>query len=103
MTYRNRAYLDDAEGRECIRCGASASTVCARHYNGLRQHAFGKGRGIKCDDLLTADFCMSCDAEFSEGEGGRKSIDRSEEFMFWCWQTLRRRIASGWELKRVRA
>jgi hypothetical protein len=37
---------------------------------------YGKGRGLKCDDTLTAEFCQGCDDLFSEKnygkwEGGR--------------------------------
>jgi len=103
MTYTNRTYLADAEGRECIRCFMNQDTIRAAHYNGLRQHLFGKGRGVKCADVVVADLCADCDAEFSEGKnGGSKSIERSEEFEFLVIMTLLRRLENGWELRRVR-
>lgn len=78
----------------CIRCG-STGTTCGRHYNGLRQQAYGKGRGIKCHPFLVADFCNACDAEFQEGSVPKndfpKRIEYSEEFQHWCLMTLIRR------------
>ena len=80
-----------AKDRPCIRCGKPGETRTA-HYNGLRQHAYGKGRGIKCSDIATAEFCHCCDQLFSESNyplfaGGSKSVERSEEFLHWCMMT----------------
>lgn len=84
-----------AKGQSCIRCGKEGD-VCLRHYNGFRQHSYGKGRGIKCHDIAAAELCHWCDADFSEAnyhkwEGGSKSIERSEEFLHWCMMTNIRR------------
>lgn len=87
-----------AKDQQCIRCGNSFG-VCLRHYNGFRAHRLGKGRGIKCHDMAGAEFCNECDADFSEAnyhkwDGGSKSIERSEEFLFWCLMTNIRRAAN---------
>ena len=81
-------------GNPCIRCG-SVGTTCGRHYNGLRQHQYGKGRGIKCHPFLVADLCAACDALFQEGSAAKDDlaarIEYSEEFQHWCLMTLIRR------------
>ncbi len=75
-----------ANGQMCIRCNTNDGTTCARHYNGIYQHQFGKGRGKKCHDLASAELCSRCDAMFTEGvnaiddERASKSIGRSDEF-----------------------
>ena len=89
-----------AKDTPCVRCG-STGNVCARHYNGLRQHQYGKGRGIKASDLASADLCDECDAEFTEGvniidgERAGKSIARSEEFLHLCMLSNIRRYQDG--------
>ena len=84
-----------AEGMPCIKCGIEDGTICARHYNGIRQHWYGKGRGKKCHDLASAELCMKCDDELSEGKGGWKSDEHSEEFLHWCMMTNIRRAERG--------
>ncbi len=81
---------ESAKDQPCIRCDTNDGTTMARHYNGLRQHWYGKGRGIKADDIATADFCDACDFIFTEGrnitgdgERAGKSINRSEMFLHY--------------------
>ena len=77
----------------CIRCGMDGETR-ACHYNGVRQLAFGKGRGIKCADEATAEFCHKCDQDFTEGSTSElwaNKWERSEEFMYWIIMTSIRR------------
>jgi len=86
---------ESARGKPCIRCGKAGETRLA-HYNGLRAHMLGKGMGIKCNDIAGAEFCRDCDDLFSEAnypvwDGGSKSIERSEEFLFWVVMTMIRR------------
>ena len=89
--------MDNArsEGNACIRCGA-CGTTCGRHYNGLRQHTYGKGRGIKCHPFLVADFCDMCDRKFQEGSVDKMNyegrVEYSEEFQHWCLLSLIRRV-----------
>ena len=53
--------------RYCMNCGAPAQDMA--HYSGFRQHEFGKGRGVKCDDYFSAPQCRSChiSGPFAEG------------------------------------
>jgi len=85
-----------AKGKDCIRCGAPDAYAC--HYNGVRQHSFGKGRGIKCNDIATAELCYNCDATFSEGHMPENCTDkwqRSEEFAYYIIMTNIRRFNNG--------
>lgn len=83
-----------ANGMSCIRCGGSHAYAC--HYNGPRQHDYGKGRGMKCHDLATAEFCHECDRLFSEGSQGWASRwERSEEWLHWVMLTNIRRMVGG--------
>ena len=86
-------------GNSCIRCGSSDGTICGRHYNGQRQHTFGKGGSQKVDDFLIADLCNDCDAEFTEGVVAKSDIAGrdaySEEFLTLCVLTLIRRRDEG--------
>ena len=90
---------DARSGHNCIRCQAQDGTVCGRHYNGLRQHLYGKCRGIKAHPFLVADFCNRCDREFIEGGVPKNDYqlqtERSEEFQHWCIMSLIRREKNG--------
>ncbi len=95
MKNKDRPELNKAQHRDCIRCGRPGETRAA-HYNGFRSHSYGKGRGIKCSDIATAEFCHSCDELFSESnysawQDGSKSTERSEEFLHWIMLTNIRR------------
>jgi len=86
-------------GLPCIRCGKQDGTVCGRHYNGIRQHQYGKGRGIKCSPLVVADFCNECDGDFQEGSVCKSNPTArdiySEEFQHWTIMSLIRRQEQG--------
>ena len=85
-----------SKGCTCIKCHRPHAYAC--HYNGPRQMDFGKGRGIKCDDTATADFCQECDQEFTEGSTNERwsdKWDRSEEFMYWIILSNIRRFELG--------
>ncbi|MCK5612782.1 hypothetical protein KAR91_63505 [Candidatus Pacearchaeota archaeon] len=85
-----------AKGQTCIKCGHPESF--AAHYNGVRQHSFGKGRGIKCDDIASAEFCYKCDQQFKEGSQDERWMnkwERSEEFLFYVTLTNIRRFKEG--------
>ena len=83
-----------AHGKPCVRCHTHFEGNSGRHYCGLRQHLYGKGRGQKCHDFLIADLCPQCDSELNEGSA-RKSVEHSEEFLHCCMLTLIRRHAEG--------
>ena len=70
-----------ARDQSCVRCGADDGTVVLAHYTGLRQHALGKGRGIKAHDIAGAHLCHACHL-FFDNPTERKSIEMSEEFLF---------------------
>ena len=86
---------ESSRGKVCIKCGGHGAYSC--HYSGPRQHDYGKGRGIKANDLMTAEFCMLCDNEFSEGSTGRwiNKWERSEEFLHYIALTNIRRLRGG--------
>ena len=86
-----------SKGMSCVRCQYNNGTTCSRHYNGLRQHLYGKGRSIKAHDLCTADLCDECDSLFSEGQikGFDNDVDRSEQFQHLILLTNIRRFNNG--------
>lgn len=86
---------ESSRGQDCIRCTAPGAYAC--HYSGPRQHAFGKGRGRKCSDVASAEFCHKCDQVFSEGSTAEfdDKWERSEQFMYWIMMTNIRRIERG--------
>ncbi len=77
----------------CVRCGNVGSTVLA-HYSGLRQHSYGKGRGIKGSDLAAALLCGACH-DFFDSYKTPNDWERSEEFLHLCMLTVIRRHAMG--------
>ncbi len=87
-----------SEGNTCIRCQSTGST-CGRHYNGIRQHKYGKGRGIKCHPFLVADLCFECDKLFQEGTVAKADLMNrvaySEDFQHWCIMSTIRRVERG--------
>jgi len=92
----SKKLTQSAKGKTCIRCGAPDAYAC--HYNGPRQHAYGKGRSIKGHDLASAEFCHSCDQQFSEGVMPNDCInkwDKSEMFLHLIMLTNIRRWENG--------
>lgn len=83
-----------AKDQSCVRCNDRDGTVCLAHYSGPWQHRFGKGKGIKGDDVAGADLCMRCHAFFDEYQEGN-TVERSEEFLACCLLTVIRRIKQG--------
>ena len=85
-------------GLPCIRCGSNHG-VYGRHYNGFRQHSYGKGMRKKCRPFAVADFCKECDADFQEGSVPKTDwearIEYSEEWLHWCMMSLIRRVENG--------
>lgn len=89
-----------AKGQPCIRCGVDDGTIRCCHYNGFRAESYGKGRGIKCHDLASAELCSECDDMLSESNyhlypGGSKNIERSELFLHLIIRTNIRRMDRG--------
>lgn len=99
---RSKKYLDGARDQACTNCGRKDGTVVAAHYQGLRALAFGKGKGIKPHDLMVADLCHTCHAEFDQYIGRStdrdpwtKKIDMSEQFLYCVAMTMIRRHRQG--------
>jgi hypothetical protein len=98
---RSRKLLNAAEGQACVNCGVRDDTVVACHYEGIRAHTFGKGKGIKPHDLCVADLCYKCHNLFDGKKTSHfkdkylRKIDASEQFMFCVLQTLIRRVKQG--------
>jgi len=85
-----------SKGKTCISCGAPGAY--SAHYNGPRQHDYGKGRGVKCNDLATAELCAICDSLFTEGgmpPGCGTKWERSEAFLHLIMLTNIRRLRDG--------
>jgi len=85
-----------SKGRTCINCGADDAYAC--HYNGPRQHQYGKGRGIKAHDMATAELCHTCDQMFTEGSTSpawANKWERSEDFLHLIMMTNIRRFDDG--------
>lgn len=93
--FMSKKLTQEAKGMTCIRCGAPNAYAC--HFNGTYQHQYGKGRGIKCSDIATAEFCHSCDHVFTEGSviGFISQDDRDAQFLHWCMMTNIRRANNG--------
>lgn len=95
---RSKPMLTGAKGQSCVNCGVSDGTVVAAHYTGLRSHLLGKGKGIKCHDLMVADLCFKCHNAFDvdyDRSSFEKKIDLSEQFLFLIAKTLLRRVDQG--------
>ena len=99
MTLESKIMADARSGKPCIRCKSNDGTVCGRHYNGQRQHAYGKGRGIKGHPFAVADLCTKCDEDFQEGTADKADPqardEYSEDFQHWCLMSLIRRAEDG--------
>ena len=99
MSLESKIMKHARSGNTCVCCGISDGTVCGRHYNGQRQHQYGKGRGIKCHPFAVADLCSRCDAEFQEGSVPKGDFaaraDYSEHFLHLCMLSMIRRAESG--------
>lgn len=97
---RNVNLRKQANGKDCIRCGASDAILA--HYSGPWQHQFGKGRGIKGNDIAAAELCNDCHVHFDEYRGVTstdvkerqyQAAQRSDEFLAMCLLTNIRRAA----------
>lgn len=86
-------WTDAANGESCVRCGSMGTTVLA-HYTGLRQHDYGKGKGIKGSDLIAAHLCFSCHTHFDQYLSGN-DWERSEEFLHFVSMTIIRLARRG--------
>jgi hypothetical protein len=98
---RSKKYLAAANGESCVNCGVRDGTVVAAHYTGLRQQQYGKGTGVKADDLFTASLCAACHSAFDQMKMSQlkdsylRKIDQSERFQHCVLMTIKRRIEQG--------
>ena len=97
---RSEKLLSAAKEATSVNCGIRDDTIVAAHYQGLRSHLYGKGKGQKPHDICTADLCHKCHRAFDNyevGEGSdiQKKIDASEQFQHLILQTIIRRINEG--------
>jgi len=96
--YRNKKLLAAADGEPCVRCGSNEG-VSSCHYTGFRQHAYGKGKSIKCSDLMSAYLCGECHRYFDEyikpQDLHLTEIEDSEDFLHCIALTNIRRIEQG--------
>lgn len=88
-----------AKGRFCVRCYFMEKiyiydTVEMAHYTGYRQQSLGKGTGQKVSDILKAPLCKKCHNYF-DIETEYKSVDKSEEFLFYISLFLAQEFESG--------
>ena len=101
MIIRSKRITQAAKDRSCVCCGIEDGTIVRAHYSGMRQHQYGKGRGIKGHDCIAADLCIKCHDNYDNyemGEGDTKqlrAIDQSEQFLHYCMMTLVRDIEAG--------
>lgn len=89
---RSKPLLRAANGRSCVRCGIDDGTVCKAHYEGTRQHQYGKAKGMKGHDVIACDLCADCHAHLSNDKRG---IEHDEEMSHLCWLTLIRDYQDG--------
>lgn len=94
MSYKNQRLRDSARGQPCACCGVEDDTICLAHYTGIRQHSFGKGRGIKGSDIAAAPLCALCHARFDQPKE-RKSVEMSEEFLYLIVMNLIQAAEAG--------
>ena len=82
-----------ASGQPCVRCGIEDGTICARHYNGVRQQSYVAGpipRGERSwsGGAMTIEN-HSSDSLFTEGStaGWTDKQERSEHFLHYIMLT----------------
>jgi hypothetical protein len=95
-----RALLPDlrkfARDQSCVRCGINDGTTVLAHYCGIRQHAYGKGMGVKGNDAVGAHLCRRCHEHFDHyafTDVGDWRTTHSEDFLHCCALTWIRIIA----------
>lgn len=89
--YRDKKLLSLAKGRSCSNpeCGKQDGTIVRAHYTGIRQHLFGKAKGLKGHDWISADLCSTCHTMFDQPRV-RKSVELSELFLTCIILTIER-------------
>jgi len=91
---RSKKLRNHAKDQPCAACGRNDGTTVLAHYTGLRQHAYGKGRGQKPDDFMAAELCAECHRAFDSPEYS-KDEEASEAFLHAIALTWRRWVDDG--------
>ena len=98
---REKKILKASNGRSCINCGREDGTIVRAHYSGYRSQSYGKGKGIKCHDHISADLCDTCHDTFDRYKGKKglmsfqEKVDLSEQFLHLCVLSLARDFQEG--------
>lgn len=92
--YRNKQFLDAAEGEACTMnspwCNADTSKVVACHSD---EQVHGKGRGIKAHDIFIFFGCSGCHAWYGSSDIPRS--EKREAFHYAHARTIQRLIDKG--------
>lgn len=85
--HRSKPLRDSARDEMCVGCGRQDGTIVWAHGNEL---AFGKGKSIKCHDLLGNYLCMACHSAYDTGTMSREWKQR---FFRDCYVKTMTRVA----------
>jgi hypothetical protein len=94
--HRSKALTQSARDESCVACGVHDGTIVWAHSNEMEH---GKGKGIKCHDLLGNYLCCRCHAAYDQGPEPRAM--KRAWFREWYPKTMVRvaqKLARG-ELK----
>ena len=84
-----------AKNRTCVGCGIHDDTTVAAHYQGYRSHAYGKGRGIKPHDAMSAHLCFRCHGDADRSGLAEGRIEHSAVFLRYIILTHMRLYFDG--------
>lgn len=84
MSYRSRKLLDAANGKPCVLCGHSGTTVACH----IRSVALGSGTGCKAPDCLTAWLCQTCHDHVDDRNKSWTEAERKERWYFAFAKTM---------------
>lgn len=99
----SKAYRQWVASLPCACCGLEGATQAA-HYQGLRSHFYGRGKGIKANDLYLAPLCISCHNDFDNYDCSEmetrtmRQIDHSEQFQHMILKTIAEAKRQGVEV-----
>lgn len=84
-----------AKNRTCVACHIHDDTTVAAHYQGFRSHTYGKGRGIKPHDAMSAQLCFRCHGEADRSGLAKGRIEHSAAFLRYIIVTHLRLYLDG--------
>jgi len=85
--FRNKKWRSFSRNQPCVKCGSTATTVCA-HYSGALRNQLGGGSGVKVTDAAIQDLCYTCHSALDEK---REQASDSEQLVMII-KTLNRRL-----------